>query len=342
MSVDLGSAASTTPTDVDSSIPELWAKDTLREHLREGFWGRFMGSAIVQKTELLGAGDTLHIQVTNPLSGAGVEGDTALLQGNEENLTTSEIKCLPKLIRHGVRTYRRANKKSIIDLREEAKMRLAEWGAEVMDDKRFLNFSLLTFAADANFGGDHGAETYTPNIYVAGGGSTGKSDVEVGDDLTVEAVQEIALKLYEQKARPVMIDGQEYFALVVAPYALHALKREAEYRDWVREAQVRGPENPFFRGSTAIVDGVVIFRHTNVPTGADGGAGTNVDYCQGIAFGREAFVEAVDEAPSWAEESFDYGNELGVGYGFAFEPRRALELSSCQVFCGNPTPAGLA
>lgn len=339
MTVDLGSSASTTNANVDTSIPELWAKDVLREHLREGFWGRFVGSAIVQKTDLLGAGDTLHIQVTNPLSGSGVEGDEQLLQGNEENLTTSEIKCLPKLIRHGVRTYRRAEKKSIIDLREEAKMRLAEWGAEVMDDKRFLNFSLLTFAADANFGGDHGAETYTPNVYVVGGG-TDEGDIESGDDLGVNEVQEIALKLYEQKARPVVIDGSEYYALVVAPRALHALKREAEYRDWVREAHARGPENPFFRGSTAIIDGVVIFRHTNVIAAATGGAGNNVPYCQGIAFGREAFVEAVDESPSWAEESFDYGNELGVGYGFAFEPRRALELSSVQVYCGNPTPSG--
>lgn len=341
MAVDLGSSASTTPTNVDSSIPEVWAKRVLKEHLRDGFWGRFMGSAIVQQTELLGAGDTLHIQVTNPLSGAGVEGDTALLQGNEENLTTSEIKCLPKLIRHGVRTYRRANKKSILDLRMEARDRLAEWGAEVMDDKRFLNFSLLTFAADANFGGDHGAEAYTPNVYVCGGGAD-EGDVEVGDDLTVEAVQEISLKLYTQKARPVMIDGQEYFALVVSPYALHALKREAEYRDWVREAHTRGPENPFFRGATAIIDGMVIFRHTNVITAATGGVGGTVPYFQGIAFGAEAFVEAVDEAPSWAEESFDYGNELGVGYGFAFEPRRALELSSVQVYGSSPTPAGLA
>lgn len=337
MTVDLGSSASTTPTDVDSAIPEMWASDTLREHLREGFWGRFVGSAIVQKTDLLGSGDVLHIQVTNPLSGSGVEGDTALLQGNEENLTTSEIKCMPKLIRHGVRTYRRANKKSIIDLREEAKMRLGEWGAEAMDDKRFKNFGAVALDGSANFGGNHGGETYTPNTYVVGGGTT-KTDVEAGDTLTVDAVQEIALKLYEQKARPVVIDGQEYFALVVGPRALHSLKREAEYRDWVREAHVRGPENPFFRGATAIIDGVVIYRHPNVLGDSTAGAGGTVPYSRGIAFGREAFVEAVDEAPSWAEESFDYGNELGVAYGFAFEPRRALELSSVTVLVSNPNP----
>jgi N4-gp56 family major capsid protein len=337
MTVDLGSSASTTPTDVDTSIPELWAKNVLREHLREGFWGRFIGTAIKQQTELLGAGDILHIQVTNPLAGSGVSGDTALLQGNEENLTSSEIKCMPKLLRHGVRTYRRAAKKSILDLRGEARSRLAEWGAEAMDDKRFMNFGSVALDGTASFGGNHGGETYAPNVYVAGGG-TDEDDVEVGDDLGVEEVQEIALKLYEQKAKPVVIDGQEYFALVVSPRALHALKREAEYRDWVREAHVRGPENPFFRGATAVIDGVVIYRHTNVLQASDAGAGGNVPYMKGIAFGAEAFVEAVDESPTWAEEMFDYGNEMGVAYGFAFEPRRALELSSVQVYASNPNP----
>lgn len=337
MPVDLGSSASTTPTNVDTSIPEVWAMDTLREHLRDSFWDAFVGNAIVRKSELLGPGDLMHIQVTNPLSGSGVEGDTALLQGNEENLTTSEIKCMPKLIRYGVRNYRRAEKRSMLDLRSEAKMRIAEWGREKMDDIRFQNFGATALDGSANFGGNHGGETYTPNAYVVGGG-TSKTDVEVGDVLTVDAVQEIALKLYEQKARPIVIDGQQYFAYVTSPRSLHSLKREAEYRDWVREAHVRGAANPFFTGATAVIDGVVLYRHPNVLGDSTGGAGANVPYSKGIAFGAEAFIEALDEAPFWAEESFDYGNEIGIGYGFAFEPRRALELSSVQVFVSNPNP----
>lgn len=338
MAVDLGSAASTTPANVDSSIPEIWSGRVLREHLRSGFWGKFIGSAIVQQLELLNKpGDKIHIQVTNPLTGSGVVGDTALLQGNEENLTSSEITCIPEVIRHAVRTYRRANKKSILDLRSEARMRLAEWGEETMDDKRFLNFLSVALDGVASFGGDHGAETYTPNVYVVGGG-TDEGDIEAADTLSVEALQEISLKLYEQKAKPLKDGGEEFFALVTSPRSLHALKREAEYRDWVREAHVRGADNPMFKGAVAVIDGMVIYRHTNVPTASDGGAGGTVPYSTGIAFGAEAFVEAVDETTSWDEESFDYGNELGVAYGFAFEPRRALELSSVKVYASSPNP----
>src|SRR5687767_4203000 len=138
--------ASTTPTNVDSSIPELWAKLTLRDHLVAGFWKNMIGSEgssspIIQKTELLNnPGDTIHIQTTAPLAGAGVEGDTAVLEGNEEALATGSKKVIPVLYRHAVRINRRSNKKSIVELRAEARMRLAEWGEEKMDDKRFANF----------------------------------------------------------------------------------------------------------------------------------------------------------------------------------------------------------
>lgn len=326
----------TTPTHVDTSIPEIWAKRALRNHLRAGFWGRFVGSEgsrspILQKSELLNnPGDTIRIQVTSPLSGAGVEGDTAQLEGNEENLTTSEMTVVPVLYRHAVRVYRRAQKKSILNLRSEARMRLSEWGGEKMDDLRFANFLL---------GGASGAQTlngeaYEPNVYVVGGGADADA-IAAGDTLTVDAVQEIALKLYEQQAIPLRIDGDEYFVLVTSPRSLHSLKRETEYRDWVREAHIRGADNPFFKGATAVLDGVIIYRHTNVPVANNA---TAVPVSAGLAFGAEAFIEGVDERVSWDEDTFDYGNEFGVAYGFATQPRRGLEKNSVQVFSSSPNP----
>ena len=122
--------ASTTPTNVDSSIREVWADRVLRDTLYAGFWGSKVGgpgarSPLIRQTELLDRpGDVIHIQVTNPLAGAGVSGDTTALTGSEEALLTAEIKTVPDLYRHAVRMYRMAQKKSLIDLREEARMRL--------------------------------------------------------------------------------------------------------------------------------------------------------------------------------------------------------------------------
>lgn len=322
--------AKTTPTNVDSSIREIWANKVLREHLVSGFWGRFVGSegsgaAIIQRTDLLNKpGDTIHVQVTAPLTGAGVSGDTTALEGSEENLTTSSFKLVPEFYRHAVRVYRRANKKSLIDLRSEAQMRLAEWGGEKMDDLRFASF-----VQTANLNG----ATYTPNTYLveaATGGGSGVDKIEAGDAITVKDLQKIKLKLTNNKAKPLKTaEGQPVYGIVLHPNCLFGLKRESEYRDWVKDAQVRGDTNPFFVGATAMIDGMVVYEHPNVPVANNAGS---IQYAKNIAFGAEAFVEAVDENPSWDEDSFDYGNEFGIAYSFACQSRRALELSAMLVY----------
>lgn len=322
--------ATTTNANVDTSIPEVWAREVLRTHLASGFWGKFVGSAIVQKTELLNKpGDLIHIQVTNPLSGAGIEGDETTLEGNEENLATSEMKVSPLRYRHAVRMFRRANKKSILDLRSEAKMRLAEWGAAKQDAKRFELFTAAALPAPLN------AETYTPNDYGPNGHNT-KNTIVLADTLTVKALQEIKLKLVNALAAPIggALDGEPVYALVTHPNATFQLKQESRYESWVRDAHVRGASNPFFRGALAVIDGMVIYEHPRVDRSANG---TAIQVATGIAFGREAFVEGLDEGVSSNERDFDYGNQLGISYEFAFQPRRALEISSLRVFASAPT-----
>lgn len=331
--------AITNPINVDTSIPEIWAKSVLRDHRVRGFWQRFVGpegsgSPIIQKFELLGGpGDLIHLQVTNPLSGSGVVGDTATLEGNEESLSTTEIKLATLLYRHAVKTNRRANKKSIVDLRMEAKMRLAEWGMNAMDSIRWTALTASTAATGLPTA--LSAETYTPNYYSVGGSSTGVNDIGAGDTLTVAAIQQIKLKLRLQRAKPVMVDGFPHYILVTHPYSTYDLKRETEYMNWVREAQVRGDSNPFFRGALAVIDGVIIYEHESTPIVTNTGPQS---VSKGIAFGAEFACEALDERVDWEEDTFDYGKDWGVGYSFAFYPRRALELSSCQVYAeaGNP------
>jgi N4-gp56 family major capsid protein len=320
--------AITRTTDVDTAIPELWADRVLRDHAYSGFWSKFLGTAIVQQFELLNRpGDLVHIQVTNPLSGSGVSGDETVLEGNEENLTTTEIKLQPEQQRHAIRNFRRAAKKSIVDLRMEARMRLAEWGMVQMDTNRFTNFAAASLTVPAG-------ETYTPNIFSVGGTHTSVDNIANTEELDVEAVQQIKVRLQANRARPLLIDGDELYALVVHPYALYQLKRQDEYRAWVREAHVRGADNPFFKGATAVLDGVVIYEHFRSPLVTNSAP---VQVNKGIAFGAEAFVEALDENPSWDEDVFDYGNQYGMAYSFAHQARRALELSSLQVYSYAPT-----
>lgn len=315
----------TTPTHVDTSIPEIWAKETLRKVKVGGFWGRFTGgpgSPIVQKSELLNKpGDLIHVQVTDVLAGAGVTEQT-ILEGSEENLATSEIKGSPLLYRHGVRVYERADKKSIVNLREECRFRLEEWLMAKTDAVRFTQFAGVTMPSPL------GSEAYTPNIFVVNGGTT-VNDVQAIDDLSVASIQALKLKMLIQNAKPLDIDGFPHYVLVTHPYTTYQLKQEARYESWVREAQVRGESNPFFRGALAVIDGVIIYEHVSVPLLTNT---VPIQMSKGICFGKEFAIETLDENSSFREALFDYQNEYGMAIRVAMQPRRALELSSTQVY----------
>jgi hypothetical protein len=90
-----------------------------------------------------------------------------------------------------------------------------------------------------------------------------------------------------------------------------------------------------FKGAVAMIDGMVLYQHTNVPVANNAGS---VPVASSIAFGAEAFIEGLDENVTWVEDTFDYDFEWGVAYSFAFQPRRALEQNSLQVLCASPNP----
>jgi N4-gp56 family major capsid protein len=325
--------ATTTPTNVDSSIPEIWAKDSLRRVKRLGFWGKFTGpegsgAAIIQKTELLGKpGDLMHIQVTDPLSGAGQTGDTSTVVGNEENLVTSEIKAAPLLYRHGVRLNSRAQKKSILDLRSEGRMRLEEWAKNKIDNERFNSLVATSLPAPL------GAETYAPTLVGPNAHNTVNAIV-AGDTLSVQFLQQLRVKMEAAMAVPLDDNGDPFYALVTHPYATYNLKQDTRYEAWVREAAERGKDNPLFRGALAMIDGIAIYQHFNVPVATNAGS---VQYSKGLIFGKEFAVEALDEGVSYDEDTFDYNHEYGLAVRFAFQTRRALELSSMQVLTSAVT-----
>lgn len=332
--------ASTTPTNVVESIPEVWALRVLRDTLRMGYWAKFAGPEgsgmpLIRKTELLNKpGDLIHITTTAPLAAAGVSGDTTALEGSEEALDTGELQVAPELYRHAVRWYKRANKKSIMSLREEARLRLREHASERMDDVRFSQF-VSTDEADVP------DATYTPNQFFCGASSSSIVTVGAGDDIDVATLQKISLKLYNQRAKPIRTSGgEEFYAMVMHPNCAYQLKQDTRYEQWAREARERGQSNPLFTGALLVIDGMILYQHSNVPVLAAGGE-AGIDVAQNIAFGAEAFVEGVDEVVSWDEDTFDYGNEFGIAYRFAFQPRRGLEKNSVVVYADGEPIAGV-
>jgi len=321
--------AVTEPSAVTSSIPEKYAKRVLRDIEKDTFWAHLVtpeggGGAFIRRDELLEKpGETVHIQVTRPLSGAGLTGDVATLEGSEESLSTEEITVAPVYVRHGVRVNRRAQKKSLVDLREESVRRLGEWGRVKVDTSRFsdVQFDAAGVTGEEANGG-------TPYIRWAGA-NTADDGLVTGDVMTLAELSKTKYIIRDRKAKPWHVGGQSFYLAVIDPWQEYDLKvTDATWAQAQREAQVRGSENPLFTGAAGIWDGVVILSADRVPNTSNLGG---VRVSNAMMFGQEAFVEAWGEKPDWAEDTFDYGLEWGVAYGHDYKARRGFEYASTQL-----------
>ncbi len=109
-------------------------------------------------------------------------------------------------------------------------------------------------------------------------------------------------------------DGKEYYILIVHPEVAYDLFTLSDWQTAQREANVRGDENPLFKGALGIWDGVVVHSHEGVSTFNDGG-GASIKGARNIFMGAQAACFADNSSMNWVEKTFDYGNQLGISAG---------------------------
>lgn len=307
---------------MDKSIPEVWAKELLIEAEKRMFWKDYegpqgSGMPIIRKDDLgKQAGDTVRIITMSNLTGAGVTGDTADLTDNEEAMSIDEIVITLAIKAHAVKYTKYANQQSIVDLREAAKMRLAYWVADRLDQSAFT-----TLAGNATY-----------NLY--GGTATADAGLGTADVFNTTAINKIRAKLVENKALPIKIeDGREFFVIVVHPFDAYNLRADSVWTQAQREANVRGESNPIFTGALGLYNGCIIREshnslngNVNAATGGVNGIGSgtaNVSHV--LAFGGEALGRAYGQYPTFLEELKDYGRKHGVGTDVVFGDKVAVQ-----------------
>lgn len=198
---------------------------------------------------------------------------------------------------------------------------------------------------DLEFASDVSAPTNKRHLRVDVSGGT--STLAVGDTTAVAATDKIAyrdivnLKAYAKDnfIRGMRAAGnQEVFHLFVTPQQMADLKLDSDFLSNVRNAGIRGPNNELFAGSSSLmVDGVMVheFRHVFNTTGATSGsssnagaagykwgAGANVDGARALFVGAQALAMADIGLPEIVEDTFDYGNQLGISVGKIFGLRK--------------------
>lgn len=300
--------------DYTAQTPAIWAKDLYSQAENLTFWHNLEGPPgssmpILRRDELeKEAGDTIKMDIVLALTGAGLTGDLAgsLLEGNEEALKFRQTSFAVDSVQHAVRWTKLAQKLITHDMRRTAINQLSKHLAGRIDAAIFNELT-----------GQSGATVMpTKNLWAAGTATSRDTvtDTNAVGRLTLDTITE--MKAYAQvdlKIEPLrMEDGQEYFGLVVHPYAAMELKRDdTKWAQAQRDARERSALNPIFTGAVGMWDGVIIYTSNRVPRSNNV---VPIAVSDNVFFGAQALSRGYGSYPDWTEQFFSYGQEAGIAY----------------------------
>ena len=325
------------------------------------FAGTGQNAAVQRITELTKSekGTKANLTLLADMTGDGITGDNTL-EGNEEALRAYDITIELDQLRFANRIAGRvADQKTIVNFRETSRDMLAYAMADRIDQLAFLTLSGVAYThktngalrttsasaghelVDLEFASDVSAPTTNRHRRVSG------TTLAAGDTTAVTATDKLAYRhIVEPKAyaqdnyiRGLRAAGnQEVFHLFVTPQQMADLKLDSDFLANVRNAGIRGPSNELFAGSSSLmVDGVMVheFRHvfstegattgTSANAGAAGykwGADADVTGARALFVGAQALAMADIGLPEIVEDTFDYGNQLGISVGKIFGLRK--------------------
>jgi len=329
----------------DSQTVKIWSTLTMREALKQTLFHKFLGKdkkAIIQRITDLErqAGDNIKYDLLMQMGATGVTGDNRM-RGNEEALTYYQDNVTIDQLRNAHAFRRMSQQRTIHDLRSDAKANLSDWFADKYDTYMFNclcgntghAFGQVATASDADHYVVSGDVTNTGVIATDEASISSNDQIQLAD---LDFAKEKA-KTLSPLIRPCVINGEEYFVVVLHSYSVTDLRLDvanSAYTSWPdiqMYANKRGLKNPIFDGSLGVYNGMILFESTRIFTPA-----SNVR--RNLFLGAQAGVFAIgnaypslaqnrvgkDNLMSWYEDSDDYGNENGIAVGSIFGMKSTL------------------
>jgi len=298
---------------------KLWEERLFRDvEIESYFVSRFMSESdnnLVQvQTDLTkDQGDQVTFGIVPNLTGDGVT-EGQVLEGNEEGLTSHDYSIVLSQYRHGTRTRGKLDvQRAMFSIPTVSREKLKIWGAEKID-KLLVNALLASPTKILYRDGVAGAPSGTTSA------STAKTALSAANSkITPNFIS--ALRVWAKtggggqtyRIRPVKMDGQEWYVLLVNPAVMYDLRIDATFQSAMKDAQERGKNNPLFKGATAVWDNVIIHETERIPLFTNGG-GAAVVGAFGALMGAQSLVWAWGQRPNTVQEEFDYGNEQGYAW----------------------------
>ena len=320
---------------------KLWSSQLAREALKATWIQKFIGDSsddVIQtySDTKKDAGDRIRITLRMQLNGDGTVGDNTL-EGNEESLATYTDDLFIDQLRHAVKSAGKMTEQRIPwSIREESMLGLKDWWAGRMDTAFFNQFCGFTPANDPRFTGMNpvlapdAAHILRPNA------RANDQSLIAGDEFNLALVDQAvaAAKLMTPVIRPLKIDGDDRFAMVLHTNQVTQLRTNTATGQWldIQKAVVSGSgseKNPIMTGALGVYNGVVFHESTRITQGVHSVTGAAFPNSRRavligaqagfIAFGKGQSFENFD----WNEELFDYGNKLGVEAGLIHGLKKA-------------------
>ena len=260
--------------------PQQWDDEFFRDYVRMSRYKRYFGTdeaAIFQINEQLTKkrGDTITFALVNELTGSGVTGSNTL-KGNEERLWSRSDTLVVDVLRHAVAVDDWDQQKSVIDLRNAARVQLREWSQKMLRDACTDALGMIdgiefTTASNAQ------RDTWQANNrdrLVTGTTAVGTHTTFASAISAVTAAAQLSpniLSLMKRlaqssspKVKPVYVKemDQEWYVAFVGPRAWRDLTEDNPTTNVLtlanRDARVRGVDNPLFTGDSLVWDGIII------------------------------------------------------------------------------------
>lgn len=326
---------------------KLWDEDLFRDIEKMSYWTKWHGksadSLVHEKTQLeKNKGDNVTFGIRMRLQGAGVE-DNALLEDNEEDLSTYSDSVSLKLYRHAIRDDGElTRKRAMFEIDAESREALKTWGTEKIDALHFDQIqSAPTLNAYLNSSSAFTLDATQADAVTGMHATNSKLTPAFISALKTYAVTGGARTGLLTPLRPVMHKGKRYYVLLTHPDALYDLKRNSEVMNAWQYAVERGDDNPLFRDAEVVWDGVCVHAHESMTIGVNG---SSVPYAYGAFMGAQSLVWAYGKRPWTVQKTFDYDNQHGYAWNMIARCKKpafnSKDYGSIGVVCARTNISG--
>lgn len=322
-------------TAATENVVTNWKRRTFREYVRQNRFNKFMGTGsnnviVIREDER----QTFSVPMVARLTGAGQT--TGTLAGNEEALSNFGYSLTPGYHRHAVRATKDEIEKVNFDMMGESRDRLSVWARELIRDDTLDALGAIddgttysTYAAATEGAKDTwlGNNDGTVNRVLFGNAKSNQSgtdhslslaNVDGTNDVLTSGIVSL-MKRMAQTADPHITpiktrEDEEMFVLFVGSLARRDLMADSAFLNAQRDANVRGSDNPLFKGGDLMWDNVIIREVPEIAVISGVGA-ASIDVEPAYLCGVEALGFGIGQRPiptRLAEDDYQFLRGVGI------------------------------